>query len=100
MDVLFHRLAAQEYRDARRWYERRRAGLGAELKAAVEKAVERIAAQPDRWPVFRDRYRRVRLRRFPYALYYHIDNLDDILILAVAHHRRRPGYWLRRKRES
>jgi len=100
MEVRFHRLAAQEYRDARRWYERRRAGLGAELKAEVDKAVERFAAEPLRWPVFRDRYRRVRLRRFPYALYYHILDVDDILVLAAAHHRRRPGYWLRRKSKS
>jgi hypothetical protein len=79
MEVRFHRLSAQEYRDARRWYERRRAGLGDEFKAAVDRAVERMAAQPGRWPAFRDRYRRVRLGRFPYALYYHIIDPDPLL---------------------
>lgn len=100
MEVWFHRLAAQEYRNARVWYERRREGLGFDFRAEVDRAVERIRAKPDRWPTFRDRFRRVRLRRFPYALYYHFSDSDLVLILAVAHSRRRPGYWLRRERNE
>jgi len=98
MEVRFHRLAAQEYRDARDRYRRCRPGLGIDFKAEVERNVERIAANPARWLLFREPYRRVRLRRFPYAIYYHIEDPDHILILAVAHHKRRPGYWLRRAR--
>jgi toxin ParE1/3/4 len=100
MEVRFHRLAAQEYRNARVWYERRREGLGFDFRTEVDRAVGRIASQPDRWPSFRDRFRRVRLRRFPYALYYHVADPDLVLILAVAHSRRRPGYWLRRARDE
>jgi hypothetical protein len=96
MEVRFHRLAAQEYRDARIRYEHRRAGLGSDFTAAVDRAVNRIATEPGRWPVFRERYHSVRVRRFPYRLYYHVLGLGFILILAVAHDHRRPGYWLRR----
>lgn len=96
MEVRFHRLAAREYRDARAWYDRRRAGLGNDLEAEVERAVGRIITHPTSRPVFRDPYRRVQLRRFPFALYYHITDDTLILVLAVAHARRRPGYWLRR----
>ncbi len=96
MTVRFHRLAAREYRAARAWYEQRRLGLGAEFAAQVDRAVARIVSQPDRWPVFRGPFRRVRIRRFPYALYYCVDPPDAILILAVAHAKRRQGYWLRR----
>jgi toxin ParE1/3/4 len=103
MEVRFHRLAAREYRDARDWYRRRGAGLGTDFKVEVERNVERnverIVANPARWPVFREGYRRVRLRRFPYAIYYHIEDLDHILVLAIAHHKRRPGYWLTRTRK-
>jgi hypothetical protein len=35
------------------------------------------------------------LQKFPYSLFYTIDS-GDLLILAVAHHRRRPGYWVGR----
>jgi hypothetical protein len=38
----------------------------------------------------------VRLRRFPYILYYHVVDDSLALVLAVAHARRRPGYWRRR----
>jgi toxin ParE1/3/4 len=100
IEVRFHRLAAQEYRQSRVWYERRREGLGLEFREEVDRAMERIVAHPERWPVFRDRFRRVRLRRFPYALYYHVVDTSNILILALAHHRRRPAYWIRRVRKS
>ena len=98
-EVRFHRLAAQEYRQARVWYERRRAGLGFEFREEVDQAVERIAAHPNRWQVFRDRFHRVRLKRFPYMLYYHAVDSANILILALSHRRRRPGYWIRTVRK-
>jgi plasmid stabilization system protein ParE len=96
MEVRFHRLAAQEYREARAWYEHRRSGLGDSFITEIDRAVAWVANQPERWPVFRDRFRRVRLRRFPYALYYRVVDPTQVIVLAVAHNRRRPGYWLRR----
>ncbi len=82
------------------WYERRREGLGLKFRAEVDRAMERIAAHPQRWPVFRHHFRRVGLQRFPYMLFYHVLDSADILILSVAHRRRRSGYWIRRVRKS
>ena len=96
MEVRFHRLAAEEYRAARRWYERRTLGLGSRFRDELNRAVERIAAAPDRWPSYREFYRRHRVRRFPYTLYYRVLDEETIVILAVAHARRREGYWMRR----
>jgi len=96
MEVRFHRLAAREYQEARRWYERRRPGLGVEFATETDRAASRIAKYPHRWPVYFERFRRVRLRRFPYSLYYHVVDSSLVLVLAVAHGRRRPGYWRRR----
>ena len=96
VEIRFHRLAAQEFRDARKWYEGRRNEVGAEFRAEVDRAISRIEAQPDRWPKFRDRFRKVRLRRFPYLLYYSIIDPTHVMIFAVVHARRRPGYWIRR----
>lgn len=98
MEVRFHRLAAQEYRKARHWYDQRRPGLGAEFIAEVDRAIARIEAYPDRWPIFRGHHRRVRVQRFPYSIYYFVATGSRAHVLAVAHHRRRPGYWLRRER--
>ncbi len=64
----------------------------------MEWAVEQIAQAPDRWPMFRQHHHWVRIRRFPYILYYRIVDPDHVLIVAVAHAQRRPGYWLRRTR--
>jgi hypothetical protein len=96
MEVRFHRLAQREYQGARAWYEARRAGLGRDFTAAVDRAVGSIAAHPDRWSLYRDRFRWVRVRRFPYRLYYAIAGPDLVHVLAVAHVRRRAGYWIRR----
>jgi hypothetical protein len=96
MEVRFHRLAAREYEEARNWYERRRAGLGPEFANETDRAIARIAKYPNRWPIYFERFRRVRLRRFPYSLYYFVVGSSRVLVLAVAHARRRPGYWRRR----
>jgi plasmid stabilization system protein ParE len=94
--VHFHRLAARELRQACEWYEMRGVGLGQALAAEVDWASEQIAAAPDRWPTFRRNYRWFRLHRFPYVLYYNVVEPSRVLVLAVAHGRRRPGYWLHR----
>src|SRR5687768_5070406 len=94
--ILFHRLAGEEFDRARRWYAAERAGLDDEFAAEIDHAVERIAANPLSGSVFRRRFRWIRLRRFPYLLYYVILQPDQVLVLAVAHSRRRPGYWISR----
>jgi hypothetical protein len=45
----------------------------------------------------RQRYRWMRVKRFPYLLYYEIRDPQPVLIYAIAHGRRRPAYWMRRK---
>ncbi len=100
MEVRFHRLAAREFREAQKWYESRQTGLSGDFVTEVDRALERITAHPDRWPIYLNRFRRVRLRRFPYSIFYCLEKADLILVLAVAHVRRRPDYWLRRGRKS
>ncbi len=98
MEVRFHRLAAREFREAQKWYESRRTGLSGDFVTEVDRALERITSHPERWPIYRNRFRRVRLGRFPYSIFYSLEKADLILVLAVAHVRRRPDYWLRRGR--
>ena len=68
MEVRFHRLAAREFHEAKKWYESRRTGLSSDFVTEVDRALERITSHPDRWPIYRNRFRRVRLRRFPYSI--------------------------------
>jgi plasmid stabilization system protein ParE len=94
--VIFHRLARREYRAARQHYEQISARTAARFVQAVTRAVERIAENPNAWPEYCPHYRWVRTRRFPYLLIYRMLEPNFVVVVAVAHGRRRPGYWLRR----
>lgn len=91
--------AEEDIRQASRWYEEQRPGLGIELLGAVEAAIGLAAATPERWPIWTgdQRFRRVVLRRFPYLLVYEL-RADGVEVVAVAHARREPGYWISRPR--
>jgi plasmid stabilization system protein ParE len=65
---------------------------------AVEDATDRVDQNPAVGSPCFGQYRWVRIRRFPYLLYYRELTPTVTLIYAVAHGRRRPGYWLRRTR--
>ncbi len=87
--------ADEEFREAIRWYEERRPGLGADFLAAVREARELIAEHPEIGsvvPSSRQGERRLMVRRFPYQLIYYV-RPRDVVLVAVAHIKRRPGYW-------
>ena len=91
--VQFHPEARAELDEAAEWYNRKRDGLGAELLSAVERAVDRIAKDPQMGAPYKSTHLRFSLvKRFPYVVYY-LDRTDDIWIAAVAHGRQRPDYW-------
>ena len=91
--------AEDEVLEAMRWYEQRRAGLGVEFVGGVEHALVRIAEAPERfgsWPADH-RYRRALLDRFPYLVVFEL-RPEGIEVVAVAHAKRRAGYWSDRSR--
>ncbi|MBI2803704.1 MAG: type II toxin-antitoxin system RelE/ParE family toxin [Planctomycetes bacterium] len=95
-DIRLHRLAAAEFRDALGRYRAKSALTSQRFFNAVETALQEIADDPAQWPEFQPGSRWVRVRKFPYVLYYKIDSDSRVRILAVAHTKRRPGYWVRR----
>jgi len=96
MTVLFHRLAMREFVSGRRRYAQYSPVTEARFVAAVRTAVERIDANPQLGNPYLGPYRWVRIRRYPYLLYYEVVASDLVRVYAVAHARRRLGYWLRR----
>ena len=72
------------------------AGLGLAFVAEFERTANFVLANPLLGAVFRGTRRRYILRRFPYSIIYQVA-ADELRILAIAHHRRRPGYWAHRK---
>lgn len=89
--------ASEEFSAAVRWYESQRLGLGAEMFDAVVTTIQRIEQQPESGAAAHPetRTRRTLVERFPYQVVYRLTQ-DEIEILAIAHLKRRPGYWKHR----
>ena len=87
--------AEEELSAAARFYEALQPGLGLALLHEVRRARERIAERPKGSRVERGDIRVRSILRFPYRLYYRV-RPDEIVIVAVGHRRRRPGFWRNR----
>lgn len=92
MRVSFHPLARDEVEEAQAWYEERSLLAAAGFLHDFSLAVRRISEAPNRYPVSLHSTRRILLDRFPFNIHYRV-NEDDIVVVAVAHQKRRPGYW-------
>lgn len=87
--LVFRRVALEELREARVWYEESRAGLGDDFVLCVEAALDEARRHPERYPVVHGDVRRVLIRRFPYGVYYAVES-KRVVVLAVFHGRRDP----------
>lgn len=93
--IEFHPEAIAEAEAAVIWYRERSLRAAEALVNEIEHALRAISETPQRWSVFEAGTRRMSLRRFPYSIIYR-EKTEAIEVLAVAHGRRRPGYWRRR----
>ena len=94
--AVLHDRASAELDEAAAWYERQRPGLGGQFRAAVERTVLRIQEDPQIGQVYEaTRFRYCLVRRFPYVVFF-CEGEQAIRVLAIAHGRRRPGYWMDR----
>jgi plasmid stabilization system protein ParE len=93
MNYWLHPEAEEDLREAAEFYrDRAGAGLSQALLAEFERSASLLLEHPHLGSLWRHGKRRLLMRRFPYAVVYAVV-ADQIRILAVAHHSRRPGYW-------
>jgi plasmid stabilization system protein ParE len=93
--VEVHPLAADEGEAAERWYRERNETAATRFRRELDRVVDVIAERPETGSPYLSSTRRVLLRRFPFFIVYRV--LDArVQIVAVAHARRRPGYWRER----
>jgi plasmid stabilization system protein ParE len=92
----FHPKAEAELSEAAAHYESQVTGLGRAFAAEAERIISLLRTHPDTGSSLGLRRRRMSMDRFPYWIVYQRDP-ESLLIIAVAHFRRRPGYWRRRK---
>ena len=90
-------LASLELTEAVRWYESKRPGLGGDFLDEVARTIDRLALNPEAGnPISADqKTRRLFVSRFPYQIVYRI-RTNEIVVVALAHLKRRPGYWKHR----
>ena len=88
----FHPEALAEYDEAACYYKQQHAGLELRFIEAVEEAIRSITADPRRWRLVDEDVRRCLTHVFPFGILYTIES-DYVLIVAVAHCSREPGYW-------
>lgn len=95
MKVAYFPEALEELEEAVRYYDGKRPGLGDEFFDEVQEAIGRIKGLPKAWSLVGKSTRVCQTHRFPYGIVYKIVN-NTLVIVAVMHLHRRPGYWKRR----
>jgi plasmid stabilization system protein ParE len=90
------REAEEELRVAAQSYEKAQSGLGQAFVDQVRRSISLIAEYPRAARVERGEIRIRSVARFPYRIYYRV-RPDEVVIVAVGHRRRRPGFWRSRE---
>jgi len=61
------------------WYERQRSGLGYEFISEIEEGLERLSRHPQHYSATTQKYRKLRIKRFPYLIIFEIEDLKVII---------------------
>lgn len=83
-EVVIRRLAETHLAEAYAWYERQAPGLGADFLNRYAAAQTHLADYPEAAPVVFLDYRRALIRRFPYGIFYIVD--DNVVVIAAVYH--------------
>jgi hypothetical protein len=96
MTYVFHPAAEIEYLESIAYFESKKPGLGATYLEDFERIMKNICQAPHRYPIEKQPdIRRVKMNKFPYFILFR-ESSNIVQVLAVAHYRRRPQYWLGR----
>ena len=87
--------AEEEMLEAAFYYEMQVESLGTNFLEIIEKAITEIVEKPHIWPKIEQGIQRRLIRRFPYSILYTVHE-DEVLIVAVMHHKQKPRYWIGR----
>ena len=90
-----HPAAVEEAEAAAHWYRERSPRAAKRFVDELNQVIDRILEAPQRWPRGMNGTRKLNLPCFPFAVVYW-ESKDGVWILAIAHGRRRPGYWKHR----
>jgi len=95
--IRFDPAARRELNEAADFYDAEDPGLGGAFLDAAERAFEQIQAFPESSPISLGPVRTKVLSAFPFSIIYWVTDDEVIIVLALAHHRRRSEYWRARE---
>lgn len=86
--------ARDDITNAFQWYEEQSRGLGLEFLRSVEAVLQSIQRLPLSHPVVHEHYRRAFLRKFPFALFYEVEEGEGLCVVySVFHCSQEPAKW-------
>lgn len=94
--IEFHPEAEDDLANAKQWYKQRSRLAARAFATEFAYAIRQIATSPMRWPKTEGEPRRFVLSRFPFSIVYRLES-ERVYVIAIAHQRRRPGYWRNRE---
>ncbi|MBI2799296.1 MAG: type II toxin-antitoxin system RelE/ParE family toxin [Gammaproteobacteria bacterium] len=92
MRLEYHPQTTVDLNRALQFYESQRHGLGAECRAEIYAAIERIKESPTHYRKVEGEIRRCLVRRFPFSILYRVIKEEVIRVLVIRHHRQHPGF--------
>src|SRR5437870_3864299 len=92
LPLVFRSAAQAEFTESATWYDQQQTGLGGEFVAEVERVLDKIADQPDSYPIASGDVREALVHRFPFCVYYRVRG-NRIVVIAVFHSARDPAVW-------
>ncbi len=95
MKLIVKPFAEIDVSEATLWYNEKFDGLGGEFLLSIDAKINAIQRSPKQFPTKHKNIRRALTDRFPYGIFYIIEN-EVIYILAIIHTRRNPKIWKKR----
>ena len=93
--VEFHPGAQADYDESLDWYASRSRQTATNFAVAVDESLDRIQRNPTTFHALDSHHRECLLRRFPFRIVFRVVD-DCVVVVALAHAKRRPGYWRNR----
>ena len=92
LPVVLRTAAQTEADEAAKWYEAQQTGLGDDFVVELQRIIDVISSQPNRYPVVSGDTRQAPLTRFPYCVYYRV-RPNRVIVTAVFHTSSNPSNW-------
>ena len=94
-NVIVCSAAEVDYTESLKWYAERSIEAANDFDAEFDRAISKIASDPERFPKCDSCHRYFLLRRFPFRIIYRIV-ASEVVVIAVAHGSRSSDYWAER----